>query len=472
MKKPNILLGLALLAGLLGAPGAGAAEKKPLPKELPPFGEDKPLPVPAIAKSTTPEGMTVWLIPRKGLPKVSAVLTVRGGTAVDPAAQVGISELLAETLKSGTATRSARQIAEELQAVGGTLSSAASDDALSLSADALSSGAEKAVAILADIARAASFPANEVELAKGNALQGLQVRSSTPEFMAQKAFASAIFGPHPYRIVAPDPAFLASATPEALKKEYARRFRPESALLVVVGDFSAASVGRAIEKAFGGWKGTGEPAPATPDVASPRPRDLVFVPRPGSVQSNLVVGQSGPRISDPDYVAALVANSVYGGGFASRLTENIREDKGYTYSPGGSVATYAKAGVVSTTAQVRNEVTAAALVEILYEMDRMGTTNVTPEELRGAQRFQAGLYLIRNQLQGAVANQLSSLWVKGMPPEFLGEFVPKVNAVTAADVREAGRKYFSSARQVVVVVGDDRVRDDLSQFGAVRTAKP
>ncbi len=464
---------LALLAALALPAGAlRAAEEKPLPKDLPAFGPDKPLPVPAIQKSTTPEGLNVWVVKRPGFPKVTAVLAVRGGTAADPAGMEGIGELLAGTIKEGTAKRTSRQIAEELQSVGGDLSASASDDAVLVTASGLASGTGKLLDVLADVARNASFPAKEVELAKANALQGLAARESTPEFLAQKAFAAAVYGNHPYRVVSITREVIGKTTPEVLKKEYARRFRPEHALLVMVGnlDDGAAKLAAA---AFKGWKGAGEALPATPPSPKARGRELYLVDRPGSVQSLLMVGRPGPKASDPDYYPSVVANTIFGGAFGSRLVHNIREDKGYTYSPRASVITYQEGGLLQVRADVRNEVTAASLMEIFYELDRMAATLPTAEELTKAKRFQTGLYLLRNQIQGAVAGTLASNWVKGLPPEELAAFVPKVNAVTAQQIEEAGRATFRSNTQTVVVVGDSKkVKGEVELFGPVKDVKP
>jgi len=467
--KNAVLLVLAALV----APALSAAEKKPLPKDLPPFGEDKPLPVPAIAQSKLPNGLTVWVVARAGFPRVAAVLAVRGGTASDPEGAEGIAELLAATLKEGTATRTSRQIAEELQSVGAEIGANDSADAVYVTAGGLGSGAPKIIEVMADVARNASFPAAEVELAKGNAIQGLMARESTPEFLAQKALAKAVYGAHPYHVIAPSKETLQAATPEQLRKEHARRFRPEGALLVVVGDVDAEAVKAAVDRHFGPWKGSGEgpaPIPASPPAAA---RRLLVVNRPGSVQSQILMGRPAATVTDPAYFPLLVANTICAGSFGSRLVENIREDKGYTYSPGGGISAREKGGYLTVRADVRTEVTAAALLEMFYELDRMGATGPTDEEMTRAKRYQAGLYLLRNQIQGAIAQTLASNWVNGLPPESLGEFVPKVSAVTAEQVREAGRSFYPSATQTVVVVGDEpKVKAELAQFGEATTVTP
>ncbi len=461
------------LAALLAPALLLAAERKPLPKDLPPFGEEKPLAKAALTASKLPNGLTVWTWPRPGVPRFVAVLAVRGGTAADPKGMEGVAELLADTLKEGTATRSSRRIAEELQSVGGEISASAADDAIYVTVSALASGAVTALEVLADVARAASFPPAEVELARGNAIQGLAARESTPEFLAQRAFARAVYGDHPYHVVAPSKEALQAATPELLRREFARRFRPEDALLVVVGAVDGVAVSRAVTRSFGVWKGTGVGPAATPAPPPAGARKLLVVSRPGSVQSTIVVGRPTPTVSDPEYFPLLVANTICAGSFTSRLVENIREDKGYTYSPRGSLQTMQKGGLLAVSADVRNEVTGGALLEIFYELDRMGATLATDEEMSRAKRFQSGLYLLRNQIQGAVARRLATNWVNGLPPEALGEFVTKVGAVTADQVRAVGRRVYPSATQTVVVVGDEaKIREALAPFGTIAEAQP
>ena len=467
--KKAFLLALATLV----APALLAAEKKPLPKDLPPFGEDKPLPVPAIAQSRLPNGLVVWVVKRPGFPRVAAVLAVRGGTAADPRDAEGITELLADTVKEGTTTRTSRQIAEELQAVGGEIGANGAADAIYVTATGLGSGTPKLLEVMADVARNASFPAAEVELAKNNAIQGLLARESTPEFLGQKALARAVYGDHPYHVTAPSKETLAGATPDRLKKEHARRFRPESALLVVVGDVDAAAASAAVTRLFGPWKGTGEAPAATPPTPAAAPRRLLVVNRPGSVQSLILIGRPAVTVTDPAYYPLLVTNTICAGSFGSRLVENIREDKGYTYSPRGSVQARQKGGFLNVRADVRTEVTGASLLEMFYELDRMGATLPSAEELARAKRYQGGLYLLRNQIQGSVAQTLATNWVNDLPPEALGEFVPTVNAVTAEQVRDAGRAFYPSAMQTVVVVGDEpKVKAEVAQFGTPTTPQP
>jgi zinc protease len=456
---------------LLGA--AAQAEERPLPVELPPFAAERPLPAPHVVKSRLPEGLTVWVVPRPGFPKADVLLVVRGGMAADPVGQEGMTGLLATGLRDGTAKRSAKAIAEELQAVGGELTTAGSEDAIQLGASGLASGVGRLVEIVADIARHAAFPEKEVALDKDNALETLAADEAQPEFVGRRAFARAVFGEHPYHTVAATKEVIAGVTPEALRREFTRRFRPERALVLVVGDVEPAQVTAAVARAFAGWKGVGEMPPTAKVAAAPSERRILLVDRPDSVQAHILVGRLAPTMNEPGYYPALVATTLFGGMFSARLVRNLREDKGYTYTPDSRMRSFEKAGFLGVDADVRNEVTAPSLVETFYEMDRMWATAPTAEELARTKRFLAGLYLLRNQLQDALAGTLAKYWVMGLAPEALAEYVPRINAVDAEQIRGVAQKIFPSLQQTVVVVGDAaRIKDALGRFGAVTVVKP
>jgi zinc protease len=471
MKRAIHGLAAALTLVLALAPSAFARDEVTLPKEIPAYGAERPLQVPEIAEGQLANGLTIWVVPRPGFPKVVARLTALGGTAADPAGMEGMGAAFGEVLKQGTTSRSAQQIAEELQAVGGEIGVGVGDDAINVTVNGLSTGVATMLDILADVTLNPSFPENEIALAKANAMQKLLAAESTPEFAVDKAFARAVFGDHPYHITSPTRETIQAIDRDLLVKEHVRRFRPDRVLLVVVGATDANTVMPLAKKLFSGWEATGEGPAATPEAPGAGERRILVVDRPGSVQSQIRVGRSSVEATDPDYYPLLVANTIFGGSFTSRLTENIREDKGYTYSPHASAQTYRKGGLLEVAAAVRNEVTGATLLEIFYELDRMGATLPTDEELARAKRFQGGLFLLRNQINGAIAATLAGNWVDGLPREALAEFVPKVNAVTAQQVREVGKRLMTSRTQTVVIGGDAaHVKSDVEQFGAVAMA--
>jgi zinc protease len=466
MKRRHVIVAL-LFAAVLATCGYSAEKPRPLPKELPPYGPVVPFHAPQVQIKRLANGLTLWLVPRPGFPKVALALAVRGGMAVDPRDLPGLSQLLVATLDQGTKTRSAKQIAQEIQAAGGDLSGNALADSIQVSTDVLASKTESAVALLADIFENATFPDNEVALAKRNAADNLRAQEAEPGFLARRALAEMVFGKHPYSVISPTQDSIAKATAADLRREYARRFRPDQTVLVAVGDFSAADLTAAIEKQFGGWKAPAE-APVANVGAPPEknPHAVFYVERAGSVQTTLALGAFGPTRRDPDYESAEVANAIYGGMFGSRLVLNIREDKGYTYSPGAFLQSRRDAGLLQTRADVRNAVTGASVNEIEYELNRMATTSPTQEEMQRARRYLVGIRAIILQLQRAVARDLATLWVMNLPPEELGRESEKIQKVTVQQVDDAAKEYFPFARQTIVAVGEKNViEQQLAPFG-------
>ena len=454
---------------------ARAAEKeKPLPKGLPSYGPLQPFVAPQVTPHQLSNGLTLWLAPRPGFPKVSLAVAVRGGKAADPKGGPGLSVLLADTLDQGTKTRSARQIAEELQAAGGDFSRDAEADDLIVSTSVLSSKAEAGLTVLADILQNATFPDSEVALAKRNAADRLRSQEADPFFLTSRALVRAVFGDHPYSVIAPTQDSIAKTTAEELRREYARRFRPDQVALVAVGDFDAGTLTGWVESLLGKWQTPAEPpVPAVEKPSQAAPHAVFYVVRPESVQTTIAVGTLAPTRGEAEYPAAQVGVAIYGGMFGSRLTLNIREDKGYTYSPFAYLSPRRQVAVFQSWAPVRNEVTGAALNEMNYELNRMATTAPTEDELTHAQRYLTGTRVIELQSQDAVAAELARLWVFGLSAEELGTETARIQKVTAKDVEAVGAKYFSAARQTIVMVGEEKViKDQVAPFAIETRLSP
>lgn len=462
MRNSRIAVALALLASV-----AFAEKEPPMPKDLPPYGSQKPLQAPTVKSAKLDNGLTVWLVSEPAFPKMALEIVTRGGRAADPADRPGLSELLSKTIDQGTSSRTAKQIAEQLQLAGGDLKAQAEADSIKLSTTVLTANADLALTILADVVQNASFPDAEVALAKRNLSDDLRSRESQPSFLARRAMAKVLFGDHPYHTIAPTQESISAATPAELRKIFTERFRPDQTLLIAVGDFPNDKLLESIKARFTGWKDprTAPVKPATrPDSA---PEHAIFiVPRAGSVQTTLMLGSFGPRRSDPDYEAVDVANAIYGGTFTSRLVMNIREDKGYTYSPGSNLRILQAAGTLGTRADVRNEVTGPSLNEIEYEMNRLATTTPTDDELAKAKRYLVGNESILLQARSGVAGRLADLWIDSLGPEEIGVYGQKVGAVKTDDVNNAARKYFPAYKTAIVAVGEEKViRDALAPFG-------
>ncbi len=473
MKSPStkkMLLPLLVSLAFSSSAFAGAGAK--LPADLPPYGQDKPIPVPQITKKTLQNGMEVWVVPRNGLPRVDFVLAVRGaGLAADDASHSGFASLMAGLLSEGTAKRDSRAIAEMAQGLGGSVGAGAGNDGVTVAANALASNAGPMLSLLAEVARQPSFPEKEVQLAKANSLQSLKVSEATPGFRAERALSAAIYGAHPYGHVQPTVQGIEGTSRDLLQAEHGKRFRPDRSLLVIAGRIDAAQAVKLAEDAFGDWKSQG-PAPAelAAPAASAKPARLLLE-RPGSVQSTIRLGRPGIAATSPDYVPLRLASTIIGGGFSSRINQNLREDKGYTYGASAGARSYRNGGAIVGGADVRNAVTGASLKEYFGEYTKFGSELVSEEEMGMNKRYLAGGYLISNQLQGSVAGTLASNWLVGLPAEFLGQFVPMIQKVNAEQVRDMGRKYFSPDTQTIVVVGDKAaVATQLKEYGEFATS--
>jgi zinc protease len=470
----SFLFRLGAVAAALGLAVAAQAATVPVPAELPPFAKDKPLAVPKITQQTLANGLQVWVVPRNGIPRVDYVLAVRGaGFGADAADAPGRAKLLAGLLSEGTAKRSSRQIAEAAQAMGGSVGAGASNDGISVFANALASHAGSMAQLLAEVARQPAFPEGEVQLAKTNALQGLKAASTQPGFRAAKALDGAIYGDHAYGRTQETEAAINAVTAEGLRAEHARRFRPDRALLVITGRIDAAAALKLAKDAFGDWKASGEAAPELAPPAPTRPVQRLLLERPGSVQATLRLGRPGMPASGEEQVALRLTSTILGTGFSSRINQNLREEKGYTYGARAGGQSWRVGGAITGGADVRNEVTAASMTEYIKEYRRIGAEPVPEAEMAMNKRFMAGTYLVSTQLQGALGRQLANNWLVGLPADFLGKFVPAIQKVTPAEVQAMGKKYFNPDEQSWVVVGDSgKIAEQLKAFGEFTTVKP
>lgn len=468
------MMKLTLIASALALASAAHAATLALPAELPPFGKDKPLAVPNITQQTLPNGLQVWVVPRNGIPRVDYVLAVRGaGFGADAADAPGRAKLLAGLLSEGTAQRSSKQIAEAAQAMGGSLGAGASNDGISVFGNALASHAGAMARLLAEVARQPAFPEGEVQLAKTNALQGLKASSTQPAFRAAKALDGAIYGTHAYGRTQETEAAITAVTAEGLRAEHARRFRPDRALLVITGRIDAAAALKLAREAFGDWKASGDAVPEVAPPAATAPVQRLLLERPGSVQATVRLGRPGMAASGDEQVALRLTSTVIGTGFSSRLNQNLREEKGYTYGARAGGQSWRVGGAITGGADVRNEVTAASITEYIKEYRRIGAEPVPEAELAMNKRYMAGSYLVSTQLQGSVGRQLANNWLVGLPADFLGKFVPALQKVTAAEVQAVGKKYFNPDEQSWVVVGDSaKIAEQLKGFGEFVTVKP
>jgi len=444
----------------------------PPPRERPAVAATKPARPPASAERILDNGLRVVAVRRPTVPLVELRLRLPlpGARGDRGRSQLARSTVLAETLFRGTATRSSVDIARALQGLGGSLGAGVDPDRLLIAGSALASGLSGLLELLADVVTAAAFPAREVDGERERLASDLVVARSSPGVLAGLALARRLYGDHPYARTLPHPEEVRAVTPAQLRSLAGARVVPAGALLLLVGDVRPAAALDAVEKALADWPaGTAAPRPAAPPPIEPGPTRLVD--RPGAVQSNLRLAGPALRRDDPSYAALQLANTIYGGYFSSRLVANIREDKGYTYSPRSSVEHSALGSTLHVGADVATEVTAPALVETRYELGRIATLPVAEDELADARRYAVGTLALGTATQGGLAGTLSALLGQGLPIEWLREHPARLAAVTVEDVREASRRFLAPGGVVTVVLGDAaRVTDDLAALGPVEVS--
>jgi zinc protease len=463
MKKTLLLFALLISVAFICAPAQ--SQQKSLP---PPPGKARPVNLPKITEKKLANGLTVVMAPLANVPKITALLTIRAGQATGREKHPGIAQIAAAVANEGTDTRTSKQIKEELRSMGGSLSVGTNQDATIMSASALSEFSARLLDLMSDVVQHPAYPENEVALAKTNTIQSISAARADPNFLANERFQKTIYGEHPYGFVLPDEKSINALTRADLKEFASSYYAPNNSFLVVVGDFTPDKLFAEIEKAFSSWKSRQLPQEPALTPAPRAKRQIFFVNRPGSIQSTIYLGNVTIPRKDKDYFAIRTADTIYGGSFYSRLTRNIREEKGYTYSPFSSSTTLARSGYFLVGASVRNEVTGPTLKEIFLELDRMRTAPVTAEELDAAKAYSTGNFSVELASQSGLAGRINTVYLYDLPRDFITTFKPKIEALSAADIQKAASTYFDQSGFAVVIVGDyDKVKEQVAPYGEV-----
>jgi zinc protease len=436
-------------------------------RELPALEANRELVVPPSSERTLSNGLTVIAIERRSVPLVELRLRVPFGRARLDAPFVAKGALLSQTLFSGTADMSTGDIAAALQSVGGALSAGVDSDRLLISGNGLASGLDRILGILADVLHSASYPEGEVTTERARLIDRIQVAQSQPTHLARVALLRRIYGEHPYGIQTPLIADVAGLGTPDLAALHAARLHPAGAVLVVVGDIDGAATVDLAEKALDSWKGGGggEEAPAIPALKT---GPIVLADRPGSVQSSMRLALGAVGRTHPDYAALQLANLVFGGYFSSRWVENIREDKGYTYSPHSNVEHSIAGSSLVMAAEVATDVTAAALLETWYELGRLATLPPAENELEQARQYALGSLLLGMSTQAGLAGLASAYAGYGLRLDFLAEHAARLASVTREQVAAAAATYLAPARAATVILGDaNLIESSLTTLGPV-----
>src|SRR5215203_343272 len=422
-------------------------------KETPPVGgQPKAFVFPAVETYTLKNGMKVSLVPYGSVPKVAIQAFVRTGSLNEKTGQRWISDVVAALLKEGTPARDSEAIARETAEMGGSIFTGAQTDKTVIGGEVLSEFDTRFLTLMADVMLNPKFAADDLETIRANKIRELSIARAQAGNIAVEKFRQVIYPNHPYGEIFASEETLKSYKLEDVKSYYNENYGAARTHLYVVGQFDGAKVKQTIEKLFGGWKKGPDAIRSVPKIEAKR--SLTVIDRAGAPQSTIYLGMPATSTADEDWIKVTVLNNILGGSFGSRITSNIRENKGYTYSPSSTVFNRYKTGFWYEAADVTTKFTGASIKEILFEINRLRTEPPTDTELQGIKNYMTGIYVLQNSTRTGVIGQLESMNYNELDKSYIDSYIQKVNAVTPKDVQAMVQKYLNEDKMTIVVVGD------------------
>ena len=451
LRAPSVLIAVALLAVQSVAAAQGTIDRTKPPELGPPPRVSLP---PIVTRQLT-NGLKLMIVEQHELPLADFVLIVGSGGTADPAGKTGVANLTAAMLREGTTTRKSLDIADQTSFLGISLFPQASWESSTLSLHTPTAQLDSALALFADVALHPSFPANEFERIKKNRLtELLQLRDQGPA-IANLVFPAILYGnAHPYGLpLIGTEATVTPLTTADLQSYYQANFKPNNATLIIVGDVNPSQIEQKINALFGDWQRGdvqqltyGEPPKSSATM-------IYLVDKPGAAQSSFRIGAVGVPRSTKDYFALTVMNTILGGSFTSRLNQNLREAKGYTYGASSRFDMRRAAGPFTAAAEIVSAKSDSALLEFMKELNGI-RQSVPADELSRAKRY------LQLQLPGnfettqQIAAALVPVALYGLPLDYYNNYVQNIEAVTQADVARVAQQYINPAALAIVIVGD------------------
>lgn len=445
MKSISILTAFAFAASAFLAPATAQEKEQP-----PVGGEPRGFSLPSIETYSLSNGVDVTLVPYGRAPKVAIRAVVRVGNLNDGDTP-WIADLTAQMMGEGAAGRSAPVLALEAARMGGDLNIGVGLDETFVTMDVLSESAPDAIGLIADVVQRPDLPESEFARIQQNLLRNISVAGTRPSTIAQNGFMKSIYPGHPYSsAVLPEAEDFAALTLDQVRTFHQQNFGGERTHIYVVGQFNRRKVRSAIRTAFRKWDAGPAPLVLVPEM--PTAPEVKFIDRPGAVQSTIRLGKRVPALDDSVELEA--ADTILGGYFSSRITRNIREDKGYTYSPNSAVSVEYKSAYWRQNADITSESTGPALAEIVKEIRGLQNAPPPAEELQGIKNYMNGIFVIRLASRGGMAGQLSYVNLHELGVDYLENYVSTVQELTAETVQAAAKDHLSIDEMSLTVVGD------------------
>lgn len=458
---------VAATAALALAGGTASAAERELP---PAPGAPHELKLPAKETVRLDNGLAMTFIDYGRVPKVTILAVVRTGN-IDEGEDTWLPDVTVEMMKEGTTTRSAYDIAREAAGMGGALGLNVGGEQTTAGISVLSDRAVAAIGLLADVLRHPRFPESELPRVIANFERSVAVARADPGSRADEALGRLVYGDHPFGRALPREGQLAGYGIAKIRGFYDGNFGARRTHVYVAGRYDRAALEAALRAAFADWA----PGPAPTDLR-PTPSTterLELVDSPGAPQSSLRMAVPVPDPSSDLYFQATLMNSLLGGTFGSRITSNIREDKGYSYSPGSSIQAYRGGALWVMSAEITAEHTADAISEIYGEIDRLQREPPAAEELAPVKNYRAGVFVISNSSPNGVLAQLAFMDLHGLPDDFLTTWVANIRAVTPEQVSAMARRFIQPEHMTVVVAGDlAKVGDSVRSLPQFKGAAP
>ncbi len=436
-------------------------------KETPPEGgQPRDFTLPPKTTFTLDNGLKATLVEFGIIPKVTIRAVVRSGNINEGENEVWLSDLTGDLMKEGTTTRSSEEMAREAARMGGGISVNVGDDQTQIAGEVLSEFGGDFVKLLADVMRNPKFPESELARLKNDRIRQLSLDKADPTSMATELFRRLLYPNHPYGRVYPTEKMLRDYTIDQVKSFYAENYGARRAHIYVAGKFDAKAMEQAIREAFKDWATGSDVVENIPIPVSKR--EVRMIDRPGVPQSTVMLGLPVIDPSQKDFRALSLTNQLLGGSFGSRITANIREDKGYTYSPFSFISSRFRSAYWVQVASVTTNVTGPALKEIFYEINRLQKEPPSADELKGIQNYAAGVFVLQNSSPNGIINQLSFLDLHGLPDSYLTDAVKNIYAVTPAQVQQLCATYLKADQMRIVIAGDKKqIEKQVAAYGKV-----
>ncbi len=423
---------------------------------------------PVLQEKSLSNGLTLLLIEKPQLPKVYLRLGLPVGTKHDPSDKSGLWQLVASTLKKGTRHQDYYHLVDRIEQVGGELDVMVNEDFFILYGEFLQEHLEEGLDVLRELVLYPLFPPMEVDKEKFKQLSDLENEKSSPEFLAHRRLEKALYAPHPYASHRTSQS-IQNVGRDDLIKHHQLAFTPEDSYLVIAGKFDQSRTIRLVEKKLSDWTSSGWKPKAFPAPSAVIASEIHLVHRPQSQQVNILAGNRLFNRRHPDFEKMLVLNKIVGGGASSRLFLHLREEKGYTYGAYSNLETYGDSGAFVASAEVRTEVTIAAIEALQEELQKIQQETVPRNELENARRFLMGIFPLQNETPASIAGLALKQKLYGLGENYWNQYLKKISQVNEQDISEMANRWINLKEMITVVVGDaEQLLSSLTQLGKVK----